>query len=46
LRDEGWMVLRIWEHEASSEASKSVIELITAARSSLREVPATPRTKN
>ena len=46
LRDEGWMVLRIWEHEAPSEASKTVIKLITVARSSLREVPATPRTKN
>ena len=42
LRDEGWTVLRIWEHEAPSEASKSVIELITVARSCLREVPATP----
>jgi DNA mismatch endonuclease (patch repair protein) len=46
LRDEGWTVLRIWEHEAPSEAAKHVIELITAARSSLRDIPVTPSTKN
>lgn len=46
LRDIGWTVLRIWEHETPIEASKSVIELITVARSSLRGAPATSSTKN
>ena len=46
LRGDGWTVLRIWEHETPIEVSKSVIELITAARASLRPAPATPRTKN
>jgi len=46
LRATGWTVLRIWEHEAPIEASKSVIELITVARSGLRGAPATSSPKN
>lgn len=46
LRDEGWTVLRIWEHETPGEASESVMDLITVARSSPRDVPASPRRNN
>ena len=46
LRGDGWTVLRIWEHETPIEASKSVIELITAVRASLRDAPFSPRKKN
>ena len=46
LRDCGWMVLRIWEHESSIEASKAVVHMVTAARSRLREAETNPRKKN
>lgn len=36
LRDGGWTVLRIWEHEPPIEASKAVAQLVTAARARLR----------
>ena len=32
LREGGWTVLRIWEHEAPVEASRHVIELVNGAR--------------
>lgn len=46
LRDGGWMVLRIWEHESPIEASKPVVHMVTAARSRLREAATNSRKKN
>lgn len=46
LRDGGWMVLRIWEHESPVDASKPVIRLVAAARSRLRETTTNARKKN
>ena len=46
LRDGGWTVLRIWEHESSTAASKSVIQLVNAAKSKLRERTTNSRKRN
>lgn len=46
LRDGGWMVLRIWEHESPIKASKPVLHLVTDARSRLRETATNSHEKN
>ena len=46
LRDGGWTVLRIWEHELPIEASKAVVQLVTATRARLRETATSSHKKN
>jgi DNA mismatch endonuclease (patch repair protein) len=32
LRQSGWLVLRVWEHEPADEAAKRVLNILSAAR--------------
>ena len=46
LRDGGWTVLRIWEHEPPIESSKAVAQLVTATKARLRETATNSHQKN